>query len=168
MAIFIGAYRKTLRLEGGYVLHKIKGDRGGRTYAGISRVNHPSWAGWALLDAGKERAARQLVMDFYRKKYWDRVSGTLIINQKVGSNLYDFAVNAGVSGAAKVMQRVCGVVADGNIGKKTLNAINGANPIILNQKFTLARIAYYHAIVTKKTKQIKFLMGWLKRCLSFG
>jgi lysozyme family protein len=36
----------TLRNEGYYV--NDKDDSGGETYRGISRVNFPKWAGWAI------------------------------------------------------------------------------------------------------------------------
>ncbi len=45
MADFIPCFEQTLTLEGGYKLHTVKGDRGGMTYAGISRVHHPNWPG---------------------------------------------------------------------------------------------------------------------------
>jgi len=45
MTDFEICFNKTITLEGGYVLHNIKGDTGGMTYAGISSVHHPTWPG---------------------------------------------------------------------------------------------------------------------------
>nr|VFJ68710.1 MAG: Glycosyl hydrolase 108 [Candidatus Kentron sp. DK] len=43
MADFGQAFEKTMRNEGGFQLHTVRGDPGGMTYAGISRRHHPDW-----------------------------------------------------------------------------------------------------------------------------
>ena len=43
MADFEQAFSKTMGAEGGYKLTDIKGDKGGQTYAGISRRFHPDF-----------------------------------------------------------------------------------------------------------------------------
>jgi len=37
MANFEPCFEKVIKLEGGYKLHNVKGDKGGITYAGIAR-----------------------------------------------------------------------------------------------------------------------------------
>ena len=46
MADFSKALKALMRAEGGYKLHKIRGDRGGLTYAGISQRSWKDWEGW--------------------------------------------------------------------------------------------------------------------------
>ena len=50
MADFSKALKALMRAEGGYVLHKVRGDRGGaHAYAGISQRSWKDWAGWETL-----------------------------------------------------------------------------------------------------------------------
>ena len=49
---FEDIFNKTMGIEGGYV--DDPDDRGGETYKGISRKNHPAWEGWEIIDSMKE------------------------------------------------------------------------------------------------------------------
>ena len=53
MADYSKALKVLMQAEGGYVLHKIRGDRGGLTYAGISQRSWKDWAGWETLKKKK-------------------------------------------------------------------------------------------------------------------
>ena len=46
MSDFNIAFEKTLLAEGGYKLTDVANDKGGQTYAGITRRDHPAWQGW--------------------------------------------------------------------------------------------------------------------------
>lgn len=164
MADFERAYEKTLAKEGGYVLHTVKGDRGGMTYAGISRVNHPHWPGWIVIDRGQEPEA-DLVRHLYLTSYWRQIRGDDIARQEIAESLFDFAFNAGVKTAIKLAQIVAGVTADGVVGPKTLQAINALQVDYFRASFALAKIARYRDIVVKDRTQMKFLLGWLNRSL---
>ena len=139
MANFIPAFDKMIRNEGGFKLTHIAGDRGGQTYAGIARNAHPNWSGWRIIDAG-ELANVELtgmVRDFYRREFWARIAGDAITHQHMAETLFDFAVNAGSATAAKLAQIVVGVVPDGAIGPKTLDALNGYDPELFALKYAL-------------------------------
>jgi len=164
MADFEKAYEKTLAKEGGYVLHAVKGDRGGQTYAGIARNANPKWPGWIVIDRGQEPEA-DLVRHFYLVNYWRPIRGDDIARQEIADSLFDFAVNAGVKTAVKLAQIVCGVTADGAVGPKTLQAINALQVDYFRASFALAKIARYRDIVAKDRTQMKFLLGWLNRSL---
>ena len=69
MSDFLQAYERMIVNEGGYVLHTVKNDRGGQTYAGIARNAWPKWAGWAYIDAGDTPPA-EMVRGFYRSNFW--------------------------------------------------------------------------------------------------
>ena len=163
MADFYEAYEKTLRKEGGYRLTNIKGDLGGQTYAGIARTKNPHWAGWIYIDRGDTPPA-DLVRDFYRANYWaplycDRLP------QAIAEDIYDFAVNAGVSVSAKLAQIVARVTPDGVIGPKTIEALSCLSPDAFRPAFALAKIARYRDIVMRNRSQGKFLLGWINRTL---
>ena len=126
MAEFIDAYEKMIRNEGGYVNHKVKGDRGGQTYAGIARAFHSDWQGWQLIDAGDLESDQLItfVMAFYRENFWDRLKASAINSQEIAESLFDFSVNTGVRTAVKLAQIVVGANPHGIIGVNTLKKLN--------------------------------------------
>ena len=120
MAEFEPAFEIMIRNEGGYRLHDVTGDRGGQTFAGIARNYHPEWPGWRFID-DKDTDNPQIttqVRSFYKQKFWDKVKGDSINDQKVAETLFDFAVNAGHKTASKLAQIVVESSPDGIIGKK--------------------------------------------------
>lgn len=164
MADFPQAYESMIRNEGGYKLHTVAGDRGGMTYAGIARNFHPTWPGWAAIDRG-DIPDTELVRRFYRMHFWTPIRGDNITNQEVARNVFDFAVNAGVTTSVRLAQIVSGAAPDGKFGPKTLAAINAMDPEKFVLAFALAKLARYRDIVTKDRTQQKFLLGWINRTL---
>ena len=167
MAEFEPAFEKMIRNEGGYVDHTVAGDRGGRTYAGITRNHHNDWDGWQYLDRGDtdNPALTGLVRDFYRENYWNRVRGDDIEDQAIAESVFDFAVNAGVSTSSKLAQLVVNATPDGRIGPKTLAAINAVDGDSFVPRFALAKVARYVEICKRDRGQMKFMLGWLNRTL---
>lgn len=182
MADFVPAFRKTLASEGGYVNDPY--DRGGETFCGISRRHHPGWDGWAMVDAHlyrKGKAADLLgfpmlmeqVAEFYRKFFWERLHLERIKNQDVAEEVFDSAVNAGGSRAAKWLQHACNLVGraslveDGIIGPITVETVNktvadfGAAAMLTTLKGL--QFGHYHEIVMRDAMQLKFFRGWLRR-----
>ena len=161
---FSPAFEKMIVREGGYRLTNDPTDRGGQTYAGIARNRHPQWPGWAIIDQGGTPPA-SMVRDFYRANFWTPLRLDVVADQRVASSLFDFAVNAGVGTSAKLAQIVAGTTPDGQVGAKTVEAINATAPELFLAHFTLAKIARYRDIVRRDKTQIKFLMGWINRAL---
>lgn len=164
MAEFLPAFERMIVNEGGYVLHTVKDDRGGATYAGIARNFHPSWQGWKVIDQGETPPA-DLVRQFYRSNFWTPLRLDEINAQEVAGNIFDFGVNAGLSTAAKLAQLVAGTTPDGKIGSKTIAALNAIDPDLFVARYALAKIARYRDIATKNRTQQRFLLGWLNRSL---
>lgn len=178
------AETKTLKWESGYC--NVAGDRGGETIFGIARNMHPKLSLWNIMDTYKKdfesfskanykELEKQCLgntdfkkqMDsFYREEFWDKIKGDCIESQHVANALYDFAVNSGVSRAVKSIQEVLGVVVDGNLGNKTLEAINKQEGKALCNKLCDKRKAFFEAIA-KKGQNAKFLNGWLNRVKDF-
>jgi lysozyme family protein len=167
MADFQPAFESMIRNEGGYVSHKVEGDRGGHTYAGIARNFHPQWPGWALIDRGdlENSQLTRMVSEFYKEKFWDKLRGDDITQQRIAASLFDFAVNAGVPVASKLAQLVVDATPDGIIGPKTLDKLNKADEELFVSKYALAKVARYVEIVRRDRSQSKFLLGWLNRTL---
>lgn len=154
------------RAEGGY--SNDPRDRGGETYKGVSRVYHPKWSGWVIVDAYKKNHTLKtndvirdskldaLVESFYRTEFWNSIGGDKIKDQKVANIIYDSAVNQG-QGAAK------NYVKDSlKIAKYDVNAINAADPGKLFNEIGKRRVADY------KEKGGYALNSWLKRVQDLG
>lgn len=131
MAEFLAAHKKTSAYEGGYA--KVEGDRGGETYAGISRVSWPSWQGWAIVDAHKPLKhggkinspnLQYLINLFYKRNFWDKVAGDAIEDQETAFKLYDFAVTSGHPMSIKQIQKVLGLPVTGKLTDALVAAIN--------------------------------------------
>lgn len=171
MADFAPAYEKTIVDEGGYQLATVKGDRGGMTYAGISRVMNPQWAGWAHIDQGKTPPT-DLVRAFYWSGFWEPIQGDAIESQDLANALFKFAVNTSAPGrpavAIKVMQLAARVTPDGELGPKTLAAINAFHQELLLARFTIGQIARHTEICNRdhsREQARQFLLGWNNRDL---
>jgi lysozyme family protein len=160
---FHAAYEATMLAEGGYILHNVKADRGGQTYAGIARKHWPKWRGWVDIDSGSTPEASD-VRDFYKQNFWEPLNLDSL-DPKVAATIYDFGVNAGTGTAAKLAQLVAGATPDGRIGPVTLDKINAMDPDKFVLAFALAKIARYRDIVQRDRTQLKFLLGWVNRTL---
>ncbi len=144
---FDDVFRRTMHHEGGYSDHP--DDIGGETYKGISRVYHPTWIGWAIVDGWKVRGRprednwlqsnerlQRYVREFYKAQFWDTWRGddVLAIDAAVAAELFDTGVNMGTHKAIYYLQRALNVLnrggmswpdisEDGVIGPKTLGVL---------------------------------------------
>jgi lysozyme family protein len=180
MADFHIAYPIVHANEGGYV--NVASDKGGETYAGISRVWHPTWPGWVLIEAWKAIHGTPKryqfiempglvddVVSFYKGR-WDDIMGDRLRSQAVANQLYDFATGTGK--AVKIAQEVLvnmgfTLTPDNAFGPKTLAAVNAADPQQFFTRLKAARIAYYHYLVQQDAGQQVNLDGWLIRANRF-
>ena len=169
---FVKSFENTLRIEGGYRLTNDPTDRGGMTFAGISRKFNPHWEGWALIDAGKQDDPRMagMVRAFYKENYWDKMHGDDLVFPEVANTLYDCSVNMGVRNATKLAQVVLGTTPDGAIGPVTLASLNdlgdSKDAEIFTYKYAFAKLARYSEICARDRSQIKYLRGWMLRTIS--
>lgn len=167
MSDFNKAIAFTLKWEGGYVWDA--DDRGGETYQGITRVNHPNWEGWAAIDRLEPRTGTiyesltPLVHQFYRTKYWGRIEE--ICNDAVAAFVFDYKVNSG-NRAIKALQRIVGADDDGILGADTINKTNNYNGNLI-AALLQSRRQFYYDIVHNNPSQKRFLNGWLNRIDNF-
>lgn len=170
-----------LKSEGGY--SKLPLDKGGETYAGITKKNYPTWGGWAIInkldlnqgEVIKDAKLDKLISDFYKQNYWN-VLKCDSFKQAIAFNLCDFAINSGIVTAAKGLQQVVNsllptgattLVVDGKIGNLTIKAANSLDEKKLNDALLLYRANYYKKIVENNPTQNVFLAGWLARLTKF-
>ncbi len=156
MAAFETALGIVLRHEGGYV--NDANDPGGETKYGISKRQYPEMDIRNLTEQGAGR--------IYRRDYWEAIRGDDIEAQDLAENLFDFAVNAGVSRAVRMMQKLVGVSTDGLVGPLTLRAMHEADGRTLNLRYALARIDYYNELARSRSQMRPYLIGWTRRALA--
>ena len=168
MADFNITIEHIIEAEGGYRLIKVPGDRGGLTCAGISQRANPTWEGWKLLAEGaspKSPEVKAAIHRLYRTEYWDEILGDDIANQDFATMAMSCAVLSGVGTSVRFLQMVTGAKVDGDMGPKTLAAVNAKPASEAMMAFTVGRIARFAGICNRTRKQQKFLLGWINRAL---
>ena len=177
MADFLKCFETVVDIEGGYKLHTVEGDRGGMTYAGIARNAWSDWPGWAKIDAGDMGVdLRNMVAEFYREYFWDKIRGDQILFSGVAFVIYDFAVNAGVKTSVKIAQEIVGAEPDGIMGPKTIAKLSEyvrdeSTERLFMAEFSLAKVYRYKDVCLwdkrrkndKIVSNLKFLPGWINR-----
>lgn len=170
MADFEKAIRHVLKWEGGYVWHPA--DPGGETNRGITDRLDGKVDGLIDVDGDNfgdvpvKMLTEQQARIIYKRKFWDKMQGDKIKDQKVAEILFDGFVNCGRNGI-KLMQRVLNIQDDGIVGPKTLSEINSANAKDLFERYKIERAIYYNNLTVRSPSMKVFLNGWLNRLSSF-
>lgn len=185
MADFITALPKILKHEGvvyneagailrtGYVNHP--DDPGGETNYGITKA--------VAVQNGYTGELRAIpfskVKEIYRRKYWNKIGGDNIPDQEIAVELFDTAVNMGVSRVSVFLQRVLNALnvkatkypdidVDGQIGRTTLNTLHAALQVrpwyrlaILRALDSLQCVRYIE-LSEHNEKFETFMPGWLR------
>jgi lysozyme family protein len=196
VAQFIDAFNRTTIKEGGYSDHP--NDPGGETYVGISRKYFPQWGGWSMIDAvdprpksgdptiafaNADNAARlgELVEEFYKKNFWDRIHGDAFDSQAIASKLFDQIVNLGPRKPVGYFQMALNglnsegelwpdIAEDGSCGARTIAAANFCEQL-QRTKYLLGamigfQVVHYHQLFRANPRLEKFAAGWMRRAFS--
>jgi lysozyme family protein len=153
---FVDSLSRVLKHEGGYVNHPT--DPGGMTNLGITKATWEEWVGRSSNEKEMRSLTPEMVALLYRRKYWDKIQGDSLPDG-VDYAVFDFSVNSGPGRAAKFLQEIVGVKADGAIGPKTLTAIHNKNPKELVIAYNAKRQAFLECLPTFTT----FGKGWSNR-----
>lgn len=145
-----------LRHEGGYVDHP--SDPGGATNMGITHRTLASWRGEPVTKQDVQRLMELEAREIYRARYWNAVRAD-DLPPGVDLVVFDFAVNAGVSRSAKLLQRLVYATADGAVGPQTLAAVRRMDPVALINGFSEGRMQHYRSLRIWET----FKNGWTRR-----
>ncbi len=138
------------QFEGGDKVTDIRGDMGGLTKYGISKVAHPD------LDIASLTEVQAI--SIYEKDYWE-ASSCAKLKPELKYIHFDTAVNIGVGTAIKLLQQVSGVVIDGKIGSETLTKSCSVTP----GDYLLCRLMHYNEIMANNTTLYMFCKGWANR-----
>lgn len=183
---FTEAVKVVLGFEGGYV--DDPDDRGGKTNYGITEgtLNAAKQAGIVSPETSIFTITKEKAIKIFKVRYWDAVRADEL-PPPVDLLVFDCAVNHGVGGAGRILQRALNsfrylpvVVVDGAIGPKTIGAVNrlveldrqlndvmpelGPGKLIndLAKTILLERTKFYVDITKRSRAQKKFLFGWMR------
>ncbi len=155
------AIKFTLEHEGGYV--NDAADPGGATSMGITQRIYSAWCnsnGNRPKDVSlmtREEAKR-----IYRSWYWNPAKcETMQVPLAIA--MFDTAVNFGVKGAIRMLQRCLGLRDDGSYGPLTAAGVARADQVRLAALLVEARQDFRHERVAHRPSQSRFLAGWLAR-----
>lgn len=188
MANYKQSYLKIMGYEGGY--SNDEDDIGGQTYKGISMVYHPDWGGWAIIDKLKKEPdfpanlkknveLNDMVILFYKPKYWDVFRGDDIAFQGIADEMLDISINLGYKRAVIFLQKALNVLnrnaslytditMDGVIGKNTITALDffmkkDGNANFIIKILNILQGEHYINRMLEDPTQEKFCRGWLDR-----
>lgn len=149
---FDEAFDTLLGHEGGYSNNRM--DTGGETMWGITRkvAVQEGYAGDMHI------LPREFAKTVYRRKYWDAIKADSLPDA-VRFELFDAAVNSGVTQAVKWLQRAVDVGDDGVLGPMTLQAVQRANGLRTAVKIAGLRLDFMTTLPTWGA----FGRGWARR-----
>jgi lysozyme family protein len=152
------------------LFEKSKNDRGGPTAFGITWQTLNAAYSQGLVDNNDiVKFKREDAYKIYEQRYWmpsrsNKMQWGLCLVH------FDTAVNFGVGGAAKLLQRSLNdlagtkvVTVDAVIGPASLNAIDRVDVNALCEKYLEVREAAYYGLVARDKGQGAFIKGWLNR-----
>jgi len=171
--------------EGGYSNNPA--DSGGETYRGISRVHHPDWLGWEMVDGwkltggitllGDDQALDLAVRSFYKVEFWDKIKGDYLASQIIADELFDTAVIMSPRKAVTFLQRCLNmlnnrqklysdIAVDGGIGPKTLSTLTNYLEVrsegLMYTYLNVVQGAYFIERVEKREDNEAFARGWIE------
>ena len=185
---FQTSYNKSMSAEG--LISNNTNDKGGFTYKGISRIKHPSWPGWKIIDSiyrstdyksvqllNSNAALQTAVKEFYRTEFWNKLQGDLLPSQLIADELFDSSINLGLPAASEFLQKAINllnrngslypdITVDGIIGNQTLSALNkciSAN----SEKLVFNLLNFYQAKryieIMERDRTQEIFIGWFNR-----
>jgi lysozyme family protein len=153
---FDDCFKMVLAHEGGYT--NDPRDPGGRTNLGVTQRAWEAYVGGSVTEDFMRKLTPDQVKPFYKAMYWDKIKGDQLPSG-VDYAAYDLAVNSGVGRAAKYLQQIAGVTADGVIGPKSLEAILACDPDQVADAICDMRLDFLKRLPTFET----FGKGWSRR-----
>jgi lysozyme family protein len=153
---FDQSFEMVLAHEGGFVNNPK--DPGGMTNLGVTKAAWEGYVGKPVDEDFMRKLTPEVVKPFYKAMYWDKIKGDQLPNG-VDYAAYDLAVNSGVGRAAKFLQTIAGVMADGVLGPKSMGAIRECNPEHTVDALCDMRLDFLKRLPTFET----FGKGWTIR-----
>jgi lysozyme family protein len=153
---FDDALRCLLIHEGGYTNHP--SDPGGPTKFGITLGDYRRYVKAGATAADVRAMTIVEAKTIYRERYWNAMRCDEL-PAGVDYAVFDYAVNSGVSRAAKVLQRLLGFADNGRIGDALLAAVRKRDAADLIARLCDERLAFLQRLKTWPV----FGAGWSRR-----
>lgn len=162
-----------LEHEGYYA--NIENDRGGETYAGITRRWNPNWYGWRYIDQYKKKGPIKWkthipeldhwVLDYYLD-IWHDEGFFKLKDQNVANQVLDFRVNATIG--VIIIQRTLiemgyKVNITNRIDETTIEALNSVDSCRFLFLLGINRAVFYTKTAYNNETQKQFLTHWILR-----
>ena len=160
--VFNKIFEYILLVEGGY--SDDKADKGGKTKYGIIEVEARKYG----YKGDMKDLTKDIAEDIYKNKYYLSNNLDKIKDKRVALSIADWTINSGSWGLKKAQQTINILkgdilAVDGKIGKKSIEAINSANPEMFLIEYHELQRKFYYSIVKSNPSQAIFLKGWLNR-----
>ena len=160
-----------LEHEGGYV--DDPDDRGGATNWGVTQKVYEDYVGYSCEKEEIKNMNQEVAEEIYFEKFW-KPSKAERLPPEIRQTYFDMCVNHGQGGAVKILQQACNnkrkpdnqIDVDGGIGPNTIRAASK----LQDWELRVERSGFYWNLVydgakyTKRTSQVKFIRGWIRRC----
>jgi lysozyme family protein len=147
-ASFSSCFEALIGNEGGYVNNP--NDPGGETSWGISKRAYPHLNIRSLTKDG--------AMDIYYRDFW-LVAHCENFHHALAFEVFDAAVNHGITKSIMLLQQAAGVADDGHFGPITRKAVDATPLNDLLLRFQAYRLKFY----IKLSKWDSFGRGWVDR-----
>ena len=131
---------------------------GGRVGAGELKGTKFGIAANTYPDLDIKNLTLDRAREIYRRDWWLKI-GADEIDPAIVFQLWDFAINAGMSTARRALQRAVGVADDGRIGPITLASVKAMSVTDVLMRFNSQRLRYYTSLSTWPT----YGKGWTNR-----
>lgn len=157
-----------IQREGGFVNHSA--DKGGPTKYGITQATLSEWRGEPVDIREVERLSIAEAKDIYHEKYVKKPGFDGIQNNILRELVVDFGVHSGPLTAGKYLQQAVNqiyaprIAVDGQIGPRTLAAVNASPWASVAIRLMGLRISKLGRIITHNPEQAAFAAGWMNRC----
>lgn len=157
---FLQAFDRLIGHEGGF-----SDDRrdpgnwtGGRVGVGYLRGTKYGIAANTYPDLDIPGLSLDQARAIYFRDWWQKAGGDEI-DPAIVYQMWDFAVNAGMGSARRVLQRAVRVADDGRIGPMTIAAVKAMPVTDVLMRFAAARLRFYTSLSTWPT----YGRGWVNR-----
>lgn len=150
------ALARLLVHEGGYTNHP--SDPGGPTNFGITIADYRRYVKPNATATDVKAMKIEEAKSIYRSRYWD-AQRCDDLPAGVDYAMFDYGVNSGIGRSKPVLQRCCGVAADGVVGEETIKAVQSRDSTALINAICDERLAFLKRLKTWPV----FGAGWGRR-----
>ena len=142
-------------------------DKGGATKGGITLATLSEWLGRAATVAELRDLPQATAEAIYSKRFITGPGFDGIADELLRWQVVDCGVLSGPRRAVEWLQFAADVKVDGQLGPKTLAAVNGGKAHRIGLRLACSRARFMARVVERDHDQAKWVAGWIARALRF-